>query len=118
MERTTHCMRVLRVRENGIVEEPVPILMRNTLFGALWDEDKACLLRVDRPRGEDQLGLEASRMKLTSQLQQLPDGLKVLGAGNGLKSGKVWAAVKRVVQWCRERWFGTAELSYARFAFK
>lgn len=119
MQFKTDAYRVFRVREDGVREEPVPQVMRGTLFSTLWNADKAALLRVDPPRGEDQLQLEASRMRLTSQLQQLPEDLVVLGSGNGLKKGKLWAAHKSVVQWCRERYYGTAEeaLSYGALLF-
>jgi hypothetical protein len=119
MELRCDPFRVFKVTEDGVREDPVPQVMRNTLFSVLWDPEKASLLRVDRPRGEDQLELEASRMRLVNQLQQLPEDLKVLGAGNGLKKGKVWSADARVVQWCRDRYFSTAEeaLSYGSLLF-
>ena len=97
MEQRTDPIRVLRVTEKGVKEEALPLLMRNCLFSVLWKPEKASLLRVDRPRGENQLELEASRMRLTSQLQRLPADLAVLGSGNGLKKGKLWAADKRVL---------------------
>ena len=72
MEPRTDAFRVLSVHEDGTEEEAVPQLMRNTLFGALWGDDKATLLRVDLPKGEDSFERDESRMKLVHQLQQLP----------------------------------------------
>ena len=119
LEPRADAFSVHRVTEEGVKEDAVPQIMRNTLFSALWEPEKASLLRVDKPRGDDQFELEASRMKLASQLQQLPEDLAVLGSGNGLKKGKLWAADKRVVAWCRERFFTTSEeaLSYGALLF-
>jgi hypothetical protein len=119
LEPRADAFSVHRVTEEGVTEDVLPQIMRNTLFSVLWSPDKASLLRVDRPRGEDQLELEASRMRLVSQLQQLPEDLKVLGAGNGLKRGKTWSARSDVVEWTRQHWFSTAEeaLSYGSLLF-
>jgi len=119
MKTKTDAYRVIRVTEKDVTDQPIPQPMRNTLFSALWGPEKAALLRVHPPKGGDKLEMEASRMNLASKLQNLPGGLRLLGAGNGLKNGKVWAADARVVQWCHERYFATCEeaLSYGSLLF-
>lgn len=119
MKTRTDAFRVMRVTEKAVSDHPIPQPMRNTLFSALWGPEKAALLRVDTPKGADRLELESSRMNLASKLQNLPDGLRLFGAGNGLKNGKIWAADARVVAWVHERYFSTCEeaLSYGSLLF-
>jgi len=119
MKTRTDAFRVMNVTEKSVTDHPIPQPMRNTLFSALWGPDKAVLLRVDTPRGGDRLELEASRMALASKLQNLPDGFRLFGAGNGLKNGKCWAADARVVAWAHDRYFATCEeaLSYGSLLF-
>jgi len=119
METRTDAYRVLRVTEDGVQEDPVPQIMRGTLFSHLWQPDQAALLRVDTPKGEDSFARETSRMRLAKRLQELPTELAVLGGGNGLKTGKLWSADRRIAAWCRERYFTTSEeaLSYGALLF-
>lgn len=110
-------LRTFSVRADGRVEEGDPIRLHNTLFAHAFGPEDAALLRVDVPKQDGFDGM-AERLRLTGALRGGIRSFQVLGAGHGVKDGKLYAAAADVLSKV-ERLFGSAEdaLAYGGLLF-
>ena len=107
MNQVKQSFHVFELKE-GRFREAAPVELRSTLFGALWGPDKACLVRVERPGGENRLERQRARLQAISALQRGHEGFYPLGSGNGAKEGRFWFATKDVLK-AASPYFSAAE---------
>jgi hypothetical protein len=94
--------------KGGKYTEVEPVVMRNTLFGHLFGPEQACLVRVEKPAGDDYLERQQAKLLAISSLQKGHEGYYPFGSGNGAKQGKVWFADRHALSQAAS-WFRTAE---------
>ena len=113
----TDSLRTFSVRVDGGVVEGEPLPLRDTLFGHAFGAEHAALLRLQIPEGRGIDGM-AERLRLVHAVHEGVRGFHVLGAGHGVREGKLYAATPDVLHRVH-RYFETAEdaLAYGGLLF-